>query len=696
MDGKKDGLIKEWYSNGNQKFEGVYAVGLLQGNCKQWYTDGKLESEVSYKNGKKDGLIKEWYSNGNQKFEGVYAVGLLQGNCKQWYTDGKLESEVSYKNGKKDGLIKEWYTDGKIKIEANYLDGKLHGVCKRVSNVGQVVEEREYLNGFPVEVDISEIEISSGRYYHVGTAELFSGFVKDITGKFGQVVEDREYLNGFPVEVDISEIEIKNGKYYHVGTAVPFSGFVKDITGKIKFRNGLMSVDLTNYLYAIKKYREGKVAFSETSYQGSLKIITFKNEDVKVIGVDSYIGNELVSSYNYNPNTGFLNGPFFKFYEPAINQLLVCVFNPAEDDYMFSFMYKGEKINKKNFLQQFKCAGSFVEGILTCDNYLYKAGLNSIGTINIREGVIQGKSKTYTIHFKKYANTYDFLITDGASISFDSKGQVVDGTYNMNPQEKITFRDGFWIGYEREIYGQKLDSIYKYSKVWLIGKTFKSAKNNFAFFWSDNSLDQVLRNKLDYIDQSNDRCREFFCSEAIKYSPNSSFGPGFHSGRKMSRNFGLPQATPNIHIALNIDSKKYENTDIDDYYSSDIVGWRETSSGSYSGSYIYNPNARYEIFNRLVEKAFDAGKWSGDVYGLDRGENGWEDMECLTENERRLFSTAYLEYVCDSQYWVLSTNLNLLKSEYIRNPNITSSFGFWYKNDQGYYSIFDYRDWLKE
>lgn len=49
---------------------------------REYYPDGKVRLEASYRDGKRDGIYKEYYRNGN------------------------LKSEFSYRNGIKDGMQK--------------------------------------------------------------------------------------------------------------------------------------------------------------------------------------------------------------------------------------------------------------------------------------------------------------------------------------------------------------------------------------------------------------------------------------------------------------------------------------------------------------------------------------------------------------------------------------------------------------
>jgi hypothetical protein len=52
-DGKKDGLWKEWYENGQLRWEKNYKDGKLDGLARGWYKNGQLRWENNYKDGER-------------------------------------------------------------------------------------------------------------------------------------------------------------------------------------------------------------------------------------------------------------------------------------------------------------------------------------------------------------------------------------------------------------------------------------------------------------------------------------------------------------------------------------------------------------------------------------------------------------------------------------------------------------------
>ena len=54
---------------------------------KIWYTNGKIKTEQFWDYGKQDGILKEWYSNG--QITGSFERGLYNGKKSTWYKRNK-------------------------------------------------------------------------------------------------------------------------------------------------------------------------------------------------------------------------------------------------------------------------------------------------------------------------------------------------------------------------------------------------------------------------------------------------------------------------------------------------------------------------------------------------------------------------------------------------------------------------------
>jgi len=187
----KNGLLDGKYSqfhtdNFDQIYKEFYYLnGELHGDCKEFYSNGKLSTISTYENGKPIGVISEYYGNGMKKFEGEFVDGEPIGKHIYSNLSGYIMIEYSFKNGYKKFNKKVYYEDSEsIKSVESFIDGyqtvklntigpdqryvgpelyekvwglnlyhkefkegTLHGSCKYYSKNGQIIEEGSYENG---------------------------------------------------------------------------------------------------------------------------------------------------------------------------------------------------------------------------------------------------------------------------------------------------------------------------------------------------------------------------------------------------------------------------------------------------------------------------------------------------------------------------------------------------------------------
>ncbi|MES2514585.1 MAG: hypothetical protein V4580_10595 [Bacteroidota bacterium] len=104
---------------------------LKQGVWKEFWPNGDLKSEVSYKNNKKQGLEINWFDDPDcVELEAYYKDGLLEGPSISYTKKCKKSVFETFKNGLKEGLELEYYPNGHIKAEGKYKKGNLDGYYK--------------------------------------------------------------------------------------------------------------------------------------------------------------------------------------------------------------------------------------------------------------------------------------------------------------------------------------------------------------------------------------------------------------------------------------------------------------------------------------------------------------------------------------------------------------------------------------
>jgi len=104
---------------------------LKQGVWKEYWTNGDLRSEVIYKNNLKQGHEIKWYDYPDcVEQEGYYKDGKLNGPSIFYSRKCRKDFFETYKDGVKDGLEISYHSNGHIKAEGNYKKGKLEGYYK--------------------------------------------------------------------------------------------------------------------------------------------------------------------------------------------------------------------------------------------------------------------------------------------------------------------------------------------------------------------------------------------------------------------------------------------------------------------------------------------------------------------------------------------------------------------------------------
>jgi hypothetical protein len=127
--------------------------GLKQGVWKEFYANGKLKSEVIFRDNKKHGLDISWHnSNGCVKKEMYFNYGQLDGQVTYYGRNCKKELIEYYKNGVKEGLELAYHSNGKILSEGNFKNGNLDGVYKVYNKNGKFSFESRTTTG-PVDFD---------------------------------------------------------------------------------------------------------------------------------------------------------------------------------------------------------------------------------------------------------------------------------------------------------------------------------------------------------------------------------------------------------------------------------------------------------------------------------------------------------------------------------------------------------------
>ena len=72
---------------------------------------------------------------------------IMDGLRKEYYPDGKLKSEINYRQAVRDGMYRLYYDNGKLQASGNYRDGLKEGTWQMYNENGMLTAEETYMQG---------------------------------------------------------------------------------------------------------------------------------------------------------------------------------------------------------------------------------------------------------------------------------------------------------------------------------------------------------------------------------------------------------------------------------------------------------------------------------------------------------------------------------------------------------------------
>lgn len=171
-EGLKQGDWKEFYPNGNVKSETSYKDDLIHGYYKEYDNRGVLVMTMLYDNGsivksnvedQPDIEIENRYDENNRLiYSGPFRNKIPVGVHREFGEDNKVINAYVYNDnglllsqgivdeaGRYNGRWKDFYPDGKIQAEGQYTDSRRTGVWKFYNGAGKLEQTGSYNNGRP-------------------------------------------------------------------------------------------------------------------------------------------------------------------------------------------------------------------------------------------------------------------------------------------------------------------------------------------------------------------------------------------------------------------------------------------------------------------------------------------------------------------------------------------------------------------
>ena len=193
VNGKKNGLYREWFKTGQLKEKSNFLNGVHNGDSYNWHSNGQLSKKCKIYSYGYEGSLTYWDENGNVKNVFNFNKGV-RFSIKTYYKNGNVKSEEpNNKKGEIHGICKNFYENGKIENTSTWVNGKALGIQKYWFTNGNLKQE-VFLNGFN-ENGYPIFNGSLKKYRKDGS--LYSETIYDKTGK--RIKDQNFNLNSQPI-----------------------------------------------------------------------------------------------------------------------------------------------------------------------------------------------------------------------------------------------------------------------------------------------------------------------------------------------------------------------------------------------------------------------------------------------------------------------------------------------------------------
>lgn len=116
------------------------------------YGTGVISRKYQELNGKKEGLMTDYYADGRLKGERWFKNDQQTGRTVFYFPDGKIKEVQYYQDGKKQGGDSLFYENGRLEFVVEYNQEKKHGYMRKWSPEGALIIEAKYAMDSLVEV----------------------------------------------------------------------------------------------------------------------------------------------------------------------------------------------------------------------------------------------------------------------------------------------------------------------------------------------------------------------------------------------------------------------------------------------------------------------------------------------------------------------------------------------------------------
>ncbi len=138
-----------YYDRSQSLWRTIQDSSEVSGRITFYFNEHAMAKEIPVFNGKKEGVQRTYFPNGQLKFEESYSNNKLHGKVRRWGIEEghQLLAELNYEDGKLHGKQRKWYPSGELHKLLNLVAGKEDGMQKAFRKNGALYANYEAKNG---------------------------------------------------------------------------------------------------------------------------------------------------------------------------------------------------------------------------------------------------------------------------------------------------------------------------------------------------------------------------------------------------------------------------------------------------------------------------------------------------------------------------------------------------------------------
>lgn len=351
----------------------LFAGNKKEGTAYTYFPEGKIQQTIAYNNGKKEGLSKEYDKEGNiitlleynndflvsrERINRLDNKGLKQGDWKEFYPNGAIKSEKTFKDDLLHGYYKEYDNRGKLVLTMLYDNGSI--VKSRVEDEpdieivnkhnqdGKLIYSGPYRNKIPVGIHReygTDGKISNAFIYNDNGLMLSEGIV-DEAGNYNGKWKDL-FSNGKIQDEGQYTDSRRSGqwKFYNISNKIEQTG---------SYNNGRPDGAWKWY------YNTGELLREEDYFQGQRDgLCTEYSSSGEIIAQGEYADGEKNGLWKYKSGDYVEEGKYlvglkdgvWKSYYPSGKLKFKGNFVQGNPDGKQILYYENGKVNEEQYFQ---------------------------------------------------------------------------------------------------------------------------------------------------------------------------------------------------------------------------------------------------------------------------------------------------------------------------------------------------------